>query len=299
MISIVICSADSGMLLKATENIENTVGIPYEIISFENADGKDSICKVYNKGALRAKFEILCFMHEDLDIKTQDWGRIVLNNFHSNQKLGVLGIIGCAYKSAAPTAWEAVSYEAELIHGNFIQSFKYQKENPFRFFMNPTGKKIANVISVDGMWFCTTKAVVNKYQFDHNLLKGFHCYDLDFCFQAGQEYDISVTFEILMEHYSEGSYNRGWWEDTLKLHRKWQGKLPLSVDELPEKTKFLIEKRAYRWTIERLIEMRYSWGYILKFLMEQKLRGVMNWQQYLKGNLFTLKYMTGIKKYPF
>lgn len=299
MISIVICSASKDMLANAIKNIENTIGVPYEVISFDNPDGKDGICRLYNEGARKAKFDIVCFMHEDLDIKTKNWGGIVLDTFSGNHKLGVLGIVGCAYKSAAPTAWEAISFEAELIHCNYIQSFKYAKHDPMTFFKNPTGKDIANVVSVDGMWFCTTKAITQKYQFDETLLTGFHCYDLDFCFQVGQEYDISVTFKVLMEHLSEGNFKRDWWTDTLKLHRKWQHKLPLWVDDLPNRTKFLIEKRSYRWIIERLIEMKFSWAYIIKFLINQKRRGVMDWQQYFKGNLFTLKYILGIKKYPF
>ena len=77
MISIIISSANSKQLEEVSQNVAQTIGVPYEIISFNNADGSMGICEVYNKGTAKAKYDLLCFMHEDLLFKTMDWGKVV------------------------------------------------------------------------------------------------------------------------------------------------------------------------------------------------------------------------------
>ncbi|MNL16704.1 hypothetical protein D3C87_1377560 [compost metagenome] len=163
------------------------------------------------------------------------------------------------------------------------------------YYDNPLNEELSQVVVVDGMWFCTTKEITRKYPFDEALLKGFHCYDLDFCFQVGQTHDIAVTFNILMEHYSEGSYKKDWWEDTLKLHDKWQKKLPLDLLNLSANTRFVIEKRAYRGMVYLLKEFGYSNGDLLSFYFKEKLRGRIGWQVYFKCNLVVWKRVLGIR----
>lgn len=297
MISIIICSADQGMLAEVSANIDKTIGVPYEIISFDNSKAEHSICNIYNKGARAARFEKLCFMHEDINIHTQDWGKVVAEAFDKQPKLGILGVIGSAYKAAAPTGWYTISPENNILHGNYIQGFKYEKKPSHLFFENPLNTPFSKVVSVDGMWFCSTKTIAEQYPFDEDLLTGFHCYDLDFCYQVGQEYDVMVTFNILMEHYSEGHFAKEWWLDTIKLHRKWIKKLPMSTQELSPKDKFLVEKRMYRWLIESLQGIGYSRSYVLSFLMKQKLRAEIGWQQYFKANIYAAKYFSRQKKH--
>ncbi|TDQ09365.1 glycosyltransferase [Pedobacter metabolipauper] len=296
MISIIICSADKQMLSDVTRSITETVGIPFEILSFENSGGKNGICSLYNRGARQAKYDLLCFMHEDIDLKTQDWGAIVSDIFENNKGLGVLGLAGCRYKGAAPTGWGIQSYEYQLDRCNYIQSFKYEDLPTYHHLENPNNERLSNVVSVDGMWFCTTKEIVLKCPFDEKLLHSFHGYDQDFCYQVGELFSVNVTFDILIDHYSEGKYDKSWWVDILKVHDKWQRKLPMSLDAISLNDRFLIEKRAYRFIVVHLSEMGYSWGYIFNFLTKQLFTGVSGWQQYLKANLFLFKQITSKPK---
>jgi hypothetical protein len=94
MISVVIASANPGLLTNVITNIERTIGVDFEIISFENGNGERGICELYNIGAQRAKYDILCYMHEDLEIKTLDWGREVVRIFNQRQGVGVIGVAG-------------------------------------------------------------------------------------------------------------------------------------------------------------------------------------------------------------
>lgn len=283
------------MFSEAVDNIDKTIGVPYEIVSFYNPDGKDGICKLYNEGARRAKYDLLCFMHEDLNIKTQNWGKIVADAFDQKSNLGIVGVVGSVYKSKAPTGWDAVSFDPTLVKCNYIQGFKFSKQPSVAYYENSSNEKLSNVAVVDGMWFCTTKTVAIKYPFDENLFNGFHCYDLDFCFQVGLTHHIAVTYDVLIEHYSEGSYKRDWWMDTLKLHDKWQKKLPIDLQNLPANTRFVIEKRAYRGIVYMFKEFGYSNGDLLVFYLKEKLKGRMGWQIFFKCNLLVWKHIFGIK----
>lgn len=290
MISIIICSANSELLASAITNIENTIGVPFEILSYSNPKGEFGICSIYNKGAKAAKFEVLCFMHEDLDIKTVDWGEVVLRSFRENTALSVLGVVGCAYKSAAPFGWEARSPDRKLLFYNYIQRYKFSDTPSAHFIENPDNALMSKVVTVDGMWFCTRKSIFAEFSFDEELFEGFHCYDLDFCLQVGQKYDVAVTFQVLIEHFSEGSFGKDWWLDTLRLHRKWRKSLPMSVDKLSDKTKFIIEKRTYRNLVPLLTDMGYSKCYLFSLFLKLKRYGLMGWQQYFKINYFTAKF---------
>lgn len=289
MISIIISSARKEMLSAVSENIMNTIGIPYELLTYDNAGGRESICSIYNKGATLAKFEVLCFMHEDIFLKTKDWGNTVVKCFNDNKKLGVLGVVGSAYKSKSPSGWGADSAELKIHHYNYIQRFSSNRP-PKHYFENPSKAEVSNVVSVDGMWFCTTREIWKENLFDEDIFNGFHCYDLDYCFQVGQKYDVAVTFKILMEHFSEGGYTRQWWESTLKLHEKWNEILPVAIEKLSDRHSFLIEKRAYRWIIEKLLEMGYSRNYVNKFLINEIIKRNIGFLIYLKAALHTMKY---------
>lgn len=73
MISIIISSYNKDYYSQFIENVEKTIGVPYEIIQILNI-GAMGVCEAYNKGARQAKFEYLVFCHEDITFETKNWG---------------------------------------------------------------------------------------------------------------------------------------------------------------------------------------------------------------------------------
>lgn len=290
MISIVICSANPLFLKNAITNIEATIGVPYEIISYENSDGKKGICEIYNDGAKMAKNEIICYMHEDLDIRTCNWGSKIVELFHEDSKLGLVGVVGSAYKSYAPSGWAADNSTPNTILCNYIQSFKRTQQPSVHYERNPDNLPKANVICIDGLWFCTLKKIVAEYPFDQEMLKGFHGYDIDYSLNVSQKYNVIVTFDILMEHFSEGGYNEEWVEDTFKIHNKWQHTLPRSMVALTERQQTILEKRAYKEMLEKMSLLGYNFKQLASFLSTYFKKGGMSTLQYLKLLYYTLKF---------
>ena len=69
MISVIVCSIQPKWLADLKENIESNIGVEYQLIAVDNRLEKKGICQVYNEAANEAKFNIVCFIHEDVLIK--------------------------------------------------------------------------------------------------------------------------------------------------------------------------------------------------------------------------------------
>ncbi|MDN3587416.1 glycosyltransferase [Pedobacter aquatilis] len=272
MISIIISSSNRIFLENITKNITETVGLTFEIISFDNADGKKGLSELYNGGANKAKYDLVCFMHEDVNIKTKNWGVVIANIFEQNEKVGLIGLAGSSYKTLVPSGWFCDAGSKITNHVNMLQRYKFSETETKLVYQNPKGGSISKVTAVDGVWFCTKKSIVSEYPFDGTLFQKFHCYDLDFSFSVSQSYDVMVTYEILLEHFSEGNYDKTWIEETLKLHEKWSNYLPLDYEGLSKKEKFIAEKYSFRVFIKQMLTVGYSKFEIFKIFWNSSFR---------------------------
>jgi hypothetical protein len=88
---------------------------------------------------------------------------------------------------------------------------------------------------IDGVLMTTRKNIWNQCRFDEDLLKGFHGYDLDFSFSARKFGKVVVTQELLLEHFSLGSFSMDWLNDSLLLNEKWLSILPIHTEKTNQK----------------------------------------------------------------
>lgn len=289
MISIIISSANKEFLKAVSNNIDETIGVTYEIIAVDNLDGSKGICEVYNFGIKQAKYDLLCFMHEDIEIKTKEWGQKVVSYFNQDKKLGVLGIAGSAYKGLVPSGWGVEGTKGMEFY-NYVQAFKYSEKLSIHAYSNTGNVLIQPVVVVDGVWFVTTRIIASEVKFDDKLFKGFHCYDLDFCLNVGKNHTIAVAFDILLEHFSEGGYNPAWFYETLKLHDKWRSELPRCIVDISQSEKEKIEKRLFKRMLARLVDWKFEKKYILNLLKEYIKYSKTGFMSYLKLRLYFFKF---------
>jgi glycosyltransferase involved in cell wall biosynthesis len=66
MISLIICSRTPALSQKLANNIAETIGVPYEIVLLDNSANTYGICQAYNIGVQQSKYDVLCFMHDDI-----------------------------------------------------------------------------------------------------------------------------------------------------------------------------------------------------------------------------------------
>lgn len=287
MISIIISSANSTLLKQVSKNVEATIGVPFEIVSIDNSRGKKGICEVYNIGMYKAQYEILCFMHEDILIETQNWGQSIVDTFKNNTDLGLLGVIGSAYKTITPSGWGGLG--VNTYYSNLIQYHKFSNDPPVHHYRNPDNVKLAPVACVDGVWMCTTKTVAKEIMFDEINFTGFHVYDLDFSLSVGQKYKVAVTYDVLIAHFSEGRFDERWMMDCLKLHEKWNLVLPVDCEQLTREERLYTEKATFKHFLQVLEKLKLPISLASKMLSVNNSFLKLDLKLYFKLQFYILK----------
>ncbi|MCP9610625.1 glycosyltransferase [Coprobacter tertius] len=230
MITIITCSIHPEKKVALEQNIASTIGIPYEFIGFDNRETAYGITKVYNQCASEARYDYLCFVHEDIQFDTQNWGKIIIGKLQEKD-CGVIGFAGSAVKPRAISGWGSIP---EYTRFHYIQHQKGKK--PYVCKKGADENEFSQVIVLDGMCLFSTKKVWQDCRFDETTFPGFHLYDLDFSLQVALKYKNYVCNSVMIEHFSDGAYNPGWLKGTLDFHEKWGNILPVYVNRPNEKT---------------------------------------------------------------
>ncbi len=274
MFSIIVCSIRPAEAEALRLNIKNTIGsdIPFEVIAYDNRGTGKGICQVYNECAAKAAYDILCFMHEDVEFKTIGWGKAVADKL-SEPDCGVIGFAGNVMKSSAPTGWSSTRGKGDRY--TYIQRDGGKEILSIR---NPYKDDFSQVITLDGMCLFMNRKVWENVRFDEDTLKGFHCYDIDVTVGAAAAgYRNWVCHTVLVEHFSMGSYGKDWAEDTLDIHRKWQELLPMSVSPMSDRQKKKLEDRASQAWLNVFRELDVydvmTLGMVLKYVLKHPLNG--------------------------
>lgn len=233
MISIIVSTYKSENFDVFSKNIRETIGVEYEIIAIQNP-GIMGLCEAYNKGISIAKYPYICFSHDDIKIKTLNWGEIIINRFEQNKETGIIGVAGEGYKPWVPTGW----FFSFLSNSRRINITQITPGESNKVYYNPHNKIFDNVIVVDGCWFCTTSEIAGQFRFDDNTFKGYHYYDIDFSLRVSRKYQVLISYNIDIEHHSYGNYSRDWIIETFRFNNKWKKELPLYYngmisDEIP------------------------------------------------------------------
>ncbi len=285
MISVIISSAKKELLQQVSKNIADTIDVEHEIIAFDNSNGAKGICEVYNLGIKQARYDTLCFMHEDVDIKTAGWGKVVEDIFKQNPGVGLIGLAGSSYRPLSPSAWNG--YGSEYYYLNLIQHFKHSDKEAALTYHNPGNKKFAPVATVDGVWFCTTKDLASKYMFDESI-KGFHGYDLDFSLSVWQEKTVVVTFDILLEHFSEGRYDKVWLQNIVQLYDKWYHRFPIALEPVTKPEQIFIERKTFKHFIGLVANSELPLSVATRFLWKDGKLSKLSFSLFLKLRFYIL-----------
>ena len=228
MLTIIICSINQDYLNRLKINIDQTIGIPYEILSRDNRIDSLPICRVYNLLAQQASFANLLFLHEDVSFLTNNWGDILVKLLNEDRKNGVVGLAGSAYKSANYSGWYTGIKQMDafnIIHDN-KGVLKTIKDEFYGDRMNVSAKEL------DGVFLACRKEVWQDIQFNESLLKGFHYYDIDFSFRASTKYNNLVIRNIDLVHFTTGGdFGEPWIKTAFLFHKHFQSSLQASKPE--------------------------------------------------------------------
>jgi len=229
MISIIVCSRNKSISNDFERNIEDTIGVDYEIVHIDNSENQFSICSAYNEGFSRSKFSYLCFVHEDVCFRSKDWGKKIIAHLQI-PNIGILGLAGRDYLTRIPASWSV-----KMSGINIIQSDKTGKKDAKTKFL-PIGydKSHRSVVMLDGVLMCMRRELMNEIKFDENL-EGFHGYDFDISIQSVLAGKTNyVIYDVLLEHFSRGTPDASYYRTLIKVFKKWEKCLPLFDRNFPE-----------------------------------------------------------------
>ena len=268
MISFIICSMSPERVEKLSRNIEKTIGdTPYEIIAFDNRETKYGITKVYNLCAEKARYECLCFVHEDVIFRSRNWGESIVAQL-GTPRCGCIGFAGSKVKSKLLSSVHSIKpyFVSNYIQSGFKKGCKIYENN----IMEDTD--FEPCVTLDGLCIFVRKDVWEEIHFDEEIVTGFHGYDLDFSIRVALQYRNYICNTLILEHTSIGSFSTDWVNSTIALHehQAWKDKLPIyspdidpgSFTEAQENDIF------FYFFIRYAIRARYPFKNVYRFIKE-------------------------------
>jgi hypothetical protein len=254
MLSIVICTKNPQAVTGLKSNIRETVGMEHEIILIDNSKNDHSIFSAYNKGVQLSNYQNICFMHEDVLIRTFNWGELVCSHLGDSSK-GIIGVAGGEFVSRVPNSWSDSG-----VARNFIQSDRRQRKKGEHIYTKRVdSSNFQEVVLLDGFWLCMRKDVFTKLKFDEINFDGFHAYDIDICLQSYiGGYRNYVVYDILIEHFSHGRKDKTWARNMLKVGSKWEGHLPGHCGNYSQEDISRIQKKSLNSFVKRMVRTGFT-----------------------------------------
>ncbi len=228
MISVIICSINPELLSQVVKNIEDTIGIPHEKIVFDNREKNWGISRVYNDCARQAVFQYVCFVHEDIIIKTKNWGSILVEFAAQNPQCGVIGFAGGRMVPRNFVSWGRIHQCLKRQH--LFQ--KYKDGSIHLIDINPANEEFSRTITIDGFFLFVSASIWHETKFDEKHFDEFHFYDSDFSLKVALKYQNQVCYLIDIQHNSIGSLNRSYCKAMGTFREKWKIFIPKSVNTL-------------------------------------------------------------------
>lgn len=232
MISIIICSRHPDISASLRENMEETIGVEFEIVTIDNSHGKYSISSAYNRGVERSLYPYVCFVHDDVLFRTKNWGTNLISHL-ADKKVGIIGVAGGKMMTKIPASWAVGGRCIHIIqHQNNKKSAPTAVKDPLDF----TGNRLP-VVLLDGVFLSMRKDLFDVVKFDETFA-GFHGYDFDISAQAViAGYNNYVVYDVLLEHFSEGYRDAAYYVNLTNIHKKWENKLPLFSNDEPDEVR--------------------------------------------------------------
>lgn len=287
-VSIIVCATKNDEISRLERNIMDTIGVPYEFMPIYN-HANEPIAKIYNKGVTISTGEYLFFIHQDVSFMSNNWGRVLIDGLNM-KKCGAIGFAGSKTFFDCVAGWcqrdedVIMNYYHPSQAGNLDYIFRGEVSSSF----------FSKVVALDGFALGVKREVFLISPFDEKVLSGFHGYDIDFClslFHLGYQNFVCVDPSMKIIHFSNGSFNRDWAFETLRLYKlKWRNILPLSVENISEDADLIADELNYKFVKLFVLRFMSIKQYIEIYNMKHKSRKFSKELSYLINLLNCIRY---------
>lgn len=203
-------------------HIKKTIGVKNpEILIYENFN-QYSLTEIYNIGLNQSKNDIVLFVHNDVYFNTDNWGKILLSKFDSDE-YGIIGLAGTTDLIENGVWWgDQSKMIGSVFHKHNNKTFESKYSNSYN-------KEIIDVVAVDGLFIAVNKNKLQKGFIEK--FKGFHYYDISFCIEnVLKGVKIGVIFDIKLTHYSIGMTNEQFENNRKLFVQEYKDNLPLRLN---------------------------------------------------------------------
>lgn len=207
---------------KFTNHILETIGIENVSVTCYNNFNQFSLPEVYNRAIREHNNEntIMVFCHNDITIKTKNWGRLLLTKFNSS-KFSIIGVAGTTFLHENGCWWTDRTKMHGVVEHTDGHSVWVSEYAP------PRAGYTVPVVLVDGVFMAVDCNTI-EHQWDEEF-KGFHLYDLSFCVPNYLDgCNIGVTTDIRILHQSVGMTNDQWENNRKQFVEKYKDELPIT-----------------------------------------------------------------------
>jgi predicted O-linked N-acetylglucosamine transferase (SPINDLY family) len=191
----------------------------FEVIGIHDAK---SICEAYNRGAAKAKGDVLIFCHDDIELVHDDFAVRLLTHL---QRHDVIGVAGTSRLVNGDWGHGGLPHNhGQIIHRPPDEAAR-DKDKMRGYIYLAAGLQqpvMTNVQALDGVFIATHRHVWAALKFDEETFNGFHLYDIDFTYRAYLAgYTMAIPLDLLLIHFSTGRYDRVWMKHNLKFLAKF------------------------------------------------------------------------------
>lgn len=209
---------------KFIEHIDDTIGVKHKVICYPNHN-EFSLSQIYNQ-ALKdhnEKDSVFVCCHNDIVIKTPNWGKILLAKFN-NTNFDIIGVAGSTYLPESGRWWDDPSKMLGIVeHTNGLREWVSTYSHEIH--------GVKEVVLIDGLFMAfNPETIVHKFD---ETYKGFHFYDLSFCvpnYLDGCEVGVTTSIRIL--HKSVGMTNEQWEANRQQFVKDYEEELPITYMKL-------------------------------------------------------------------
>lgn len=217
-VTLAFCSLDLSKDTEFLKNIQEKSKTKLDIIP---KVGYTSICKAYNEVIKESKNDTIILCHNDINILTDGFDKIIYDLFEKNKRYGIIGVVGS-------NAWEREGWGGKkgIPIGTLVQHNKYHPMCSFvpkwiLFSPELRCNDLVSAVTADGMFIAIRRDRI-KASFDEKL-KGFHFYDVMFTIDNFMENVLTgITYKLDICHYSDGNYSDEWYEAREYANYKYQ-----------------------------------------------------------------------------
>lgn len=244
MISAICVYSDKAMLDARLGKSLKTQSTAHEFIAIDNTQGAfQSAASALNHGAIKATGKYLMFVHQDIELSSNDWLSEAEKTLDTLPNLGVAGVAG-----RITAKFGTIS---NITHGT--------PPKPAGDFRIDSPSKVQ---TVDECLFIVPKSVFGKLGFDESACDDWHLYAADYCLSAGKLGLDVMVIPAAVYHASAGASFSGQYYRTLKKllakhgadykmicgpYGRWQPGIPLALQRAA-----FFARLGLRWGLKRL-----------------------------------------------